>query len=303
MRWLGLWTVVALSLSAVSGQAADGVKRVLLVTHSGGFIHDSVGVAEEVLKAIGPKHGFEVTCYRFTGDPDAKVKAKRNVDGKSVEVETTALQKYSDDFRARTGLPVGRENCGRINAETLKKFDLVLFFTTGNPVTKDELKDLIDWVHQGGAFAGTHCATDTLYNTPYGELVGAFFDGHPWHQKIRLHVEDPKHPAAKGFKEGDEITDEMYQFKGTPYSRERLHIILSIDNRSIDVSKGKRADKDYAVSWCQQVDKGRSFYTSLGHRKEVWKDPRFQEHLIGGLKWALKQAEGTATPSAKLKSQ
>jgi type 1 glutamine amidotransferase len=299
MRVLRLFAVAAVMLVASSVWAAEPTKRVLLVTHSGGFMHDSILVAEEVLKEIGPKNGLDVTCYRFTGDPDAKVKMKSKVDDKEVEIETTALEAYADKFRKVTGGTMTRENCGRINADTLKKFDLVLFFTTGNPVTKDELTDLIDWVHKGGAFAGTHCATDTLYDTPYGALVGAFFDRHPWHQKIKLHVEDPAHPAAKGFKDGDEITDEIYQFKDSPYSREKLHIILSLDNSSIDASKGKRPDKDYAVAWGQQLDKGRSFYTSLGHRKEVWKDPRFQESLLGGIKWALKLADGDATPSKK----
>ena len=293
--------VSSLLLFASVALTADAPKRVLLVTHSAGFIHDSVGVAEEVLKQIGPKNGFEVTCFRFTGDPDAKVKVKRKVDGKDTEVEITALQDYSEKFRARTGMPVERENCGRINAETLPKFDAVLFFTTGNPVTKEELKELLGWVRGGGAFAGTHCATDTLYGTPYGELVGGYFDGHPWHQKIRLKLEDAKHPAAKGLADGAEITDEIYQFQSTPYSRDRLHIIHSIYNDSIDVKKGKRQDQDYAVSWCQKVGKGRSFYTSLGHRKEVWQDPRFQQHLVGGLKWAMGQLDGDATPSAILK--
>jgi type 1 glutamine amidotransferase len=165
-------------------------------------------------------------------------------------------------------------------------------------VNKEELADLQDWVKAGGAFAGTHCATDTLYDTTYGSLVGGYFDGHPWHQKIKIKVEDPKHAAAAGFMSGDEITDEIYQFRDAPYSREKLHIILSVDNSSIDVSKGKRKDQDYAVAWCQEYGKGRSFYTSLGHRKEVWKDERFQKHLIGGLKWAVKDAPGDATPSA-----
>ncbi len=305
MRWQKWLPILALSVAVAPAAAADPAKenaspkKLLLVTHSGGFIHDSVYVAEQVLKQVGPKNGFEVTCYRFTGDPDAKVKVKRKVDGKDVEVELTALADYGEKFRARTGQVVEREHCGRINAETLKKFDVILFFTTGNPVTKDELTDLMTWVKNGGAFAGTHCATDTLYNTPYGELVGAFFDGHPWHQKIRLKVEDPKHAGAKGFSDGAEITDEIYQFKSSPYSRDRLRIILSVDNASIDVKKGKREDQDYAVAWCQQFGKGRSFYTSLGHRKEVWNDPRFQEHLLNGLKWTVGQATGDATPSAK----
>jgi type 1 glutamine amidotransferase len=303
MRCLGILTAALFVLSAADGFAADAPKRLLLVTHSAGFIHDSVGVAEEVLKGIGPKHGFAVTCYRFTNDPDAIIKVKRKgADGKEEEVQTTALADYSRKFRERTGVAVEKENCGRINAGTLKNFDCVLFFTTGNPLNKDELKDLMNWVRDGGAFAGTHCGSDTLYNTPYGELVGGYFDGHPWHQKIRLKLEDPAHPAAKGFPNGSEITDEIYQFR-EPYSRDRLHIILSVDNSSIDINKNgvKRADKDFAVAWCQQFGKGRSFYTSLGHRKEVWKDPRFQDHLIGGLKWALGQAQGDATPSAMLK--
>lgn len=255
-------------------------KKLLLVTDSGGFVHDSVGLAEEILKKLGPASGFEVTCWRYTRDTN-----------------DPNFPKYCEEFRKVTGVPVTTENCGRVNKETLKNFDCVLFFTTGNPLTKEELVDLEDWVKEGGAFAGTHCATDTLYGTTYGALVGGYFDGHPWHQKINIRVEDSKHAAAAGFKSGDEITDEIYQFKDSPYSREKLHIILSVDNSSIDVSKGKRKDQDYAISWCQEYGKGRSFYTSLGHRKEVWKDERFQKHLIGGLKWAMKDADGSAAPS------
>ncbi len=255
-RWFTALAVVG--LIALGAQAEDKKPiRLLLVTHSGGFMHDSIGVAEQVMKDIGPKNGFEVTCWRYTNDPDAKVKVKKKVDGKDVEVETTALAKYSEQFRGTTGEKgkpgeeVTKENCGRINAETLKKFDVVFFFTTGNPVDKDELKDLIAWVKAGGGFAGTHCATDTLYNTDYGQLIGGYFDGHPWHQKVKLKVEDAKHPGAGGFKTGDEITDEIYQFKDQPYSgRDKLHVILRHrqDSLGIDVSKRRYfKDQDYAI--------------------------------------------------------
>ena len=278
-------------LVAAAGPSLAENKRLLLVTDSGGFIHDSVGLAEQILKEIGPKHGIDVTCYRYTRDPNS-----------------ADFKKYATDFRKTTGVTVEAENIGRVNAETLKKFDCVVFFTTGNPLDTEEVKALVAWVKAGGAVAGTHCGSDTLYpakdrpwNHAYGELIGAYFDGHPWHQKIKIVNEDPKHAAGHGFKTGDEITDEIYQFRPEPYSRNKLHVILSVDNRSIDVTKGKRADKDYAIAWCQEVEKGRTFFTSLGHRKEVWKDPRYQEHLLGGLKWAMKQADGDATPSAKLK--
>lgn len=314
MRCRILVTLVTLTLLGSTTFAADPPKRVLLVTHSGGFMHDSIGVAEQVLKEIGPKNGLEVTCYRFTGDPERKVKYKVKVDGKDEEREAVALPRYSQTYRERTGEKgkpgeeVTKAHCGRINKETLKNFDLVLFFTTGRdqdaPLTPDEVKDLVAWVKDGGAVAGTHCGADTLYNSPeYGNLIGAFFANHPpGFQKIKVRVEDPKHAAAKSFTDGQEYEDEMYIFQPTPYSRDRLHIILSIDPESFKPKNGQRPDKDYGISWCQQVGKGRSFYTSFGHKREVWRDPRFQEHLIGGLKWALGQAPGDATPSSQIKT-
>ncbi len=289
MSLLSRMLACAAVVLAVNGSFAEN-KKLLLVTDSGGFVHDSVGLSEQILKDIGPKNGFDVTCYRYTRDPESKDFAK-----------------YAETFRKTTGVAVEKENCGRVNKDTLKNFDCVLFFTTGNPLTNDEVADLVAWVKAGGAVAGVHCGSDTLYpnkdrpnNALYGDLIGAYFDGHPWHQKIKVKVEDADHAAGKGFKTGDEITDEIYQFRAEPYSREKLHVILSVDNSSIDVSKGKRVDKDYAISWCQEAEKGRTFYTSLGHRKEVWKDPRYQEHLVGGLKWAMKEAKGDAVPSVKL---
>ena len=288
-RWLA--AVVAVGCLTVAVSAAEK-KRLLLVTDSGGFIHDSVGLSEQILKKIGPDYGFTVECYRFTRDPE----------------NTKVFDEYAARFRKTTGVAVEKENCGRVNAETLKKFDCVLFFTTGNPLNEQEVKDLVAWVKAGGAVAGTHCGSDTLYpskdrpwNAGYGELIGAYFDGHPWHQKIKLKVEDAEHAAGKSFKDGDEITDEIYQFRPEPYNRGKLHIIMSVDNSSIDTKKGKRSDNDYAVSWCREVEKGRTFYTSLGHRKEVWNDKRFQEHLFGGLNWAVKNASGSAAPSGELK--
>ena len=296
---VGLVVTVA-SLSAGEAPARLQNKRLLLVTHSGGFVHPSVATAEQVLKEIGPRNGFDVTCWRFTGDPDQKVKGK---DGK----ERTALEAYSEKFRGPTKLAVERENCGRINKDSLKNFDIVLFFTTGDPVNKEELADLRDWVRAGGALAGTHCATDTLYGqSVYGDLIGAYFKGHPpGLQKIKVKVEDPKHPAAAGFTNGMDYQDEMYVFRDAPYSREKLHIILSIDPASFNPTNPDpkrdltRKDKDYAISWCRTEGKGKVFYTSFGHDPKVWKDERFQKHLFGGLKWATGELPGDATPSGK----
>ncbi|QEL15926.1 ThuA domain-containing protein [Limnoglobus roseus] len=291
---LSLGVVAATALFATAQN-----KRLLLVTHSGGFMHDSIGVAEDILKEQGPKNGYDVTCYRFTEDPNKKVKYKPKKDGP--EVETTALEKYSADYRARTGKTVEKENCGHINKETLKNFDAVLFFTTGNPTTKDELKDLEEWTKAGGAFAGTHCGADTLYNTTYGDFIGGYFKTHPPITKVKIKFEDSKHPAAVGFTAGQQYEDEIYIFR-EPYSRDKLHIIFSCESGSFNPKPDQaRKDGDYALSWCKEEGKGKVFYTAFGHKKEVWKDPAFQQHLFGGLNWAVGKVPGDATPTGPAK--
>lgn len=289
VRWLIAAAAVAAGLSHVSAADPSGGKnkRLLLVTHSGGFVHSSVKTAEEVLKQVGPKHGYDVTCWRYTGD-------------------TAKLDEYAKKFRGPTGLTVEKEHTGRVNKETLKNFDVVLFFTTGNPLTGDELKDLADWVKAGGAFAGTHCATDTLYDASvYGELIGAYFRGHPpGLQDIKVKVEDPKHPAAAGFTTGQPYKDEMYIFRDHPYDRSKLHVILSIDPVSFKPGANlARKDNDYAISWTREVGKGKVFYTSFGHDHKVWRDTQaFQPHLFGGLDWATGKAPAAAAGKGGVKS-
>ena len=276
-----LFAALALVALAAPTFAADKPKRLLLVTHSGGFVHNAVGTAEDVLKQVGPAHGYEVTCFRYTG-----------------EVTPKKLEEYNKKFRGPAGRPATPETSGRVNKETLKNFDAVLFYTTGNPLTPEEVADLTDWVKAGGAFCGSHCATDTLYNqTAYGDLIGAYFRGHPSGlQDIKVRVEDPAHPAAAGFTDGMPYKDEMYVFRDAPYGRDKLHIILSCQALNTG-EKLKRADGDYAISWCRDYGKGKVFYTSFGHQPTVWKDPKFQAHLTGGIDWALNRAPGSAKPT------
>ena len=45
---------------------------------------------------------------------------------------------------------------------------------------------------------------------------------------------------------------------------------------------------DYPQAWWRQYGQGCSFYTSFGHRDDIWSvDPVFQAHLTGGIRWAL----------------
>lgn len=184
------------------------------------------------------------------------------------------------------------DDVSQINADNLKKFDAIMFYTTGElPISDDQKKAFLDFIRKGKGFVGIHSATDTFYKWPeYGELIGGYFDRHPWHQDVRVKVEDRKHPATRHLGESFTIRDEIYQFRD--WSRDKVHVLLSLDVTSIDLNKKdvRRTDKDFALAWTDTFGKGRMFYTALGHRPEVWQDERFQQHLVGGIRWAMRDA-------------
>jgi len=180
-------------------------------------------------------------------------------------------------------------DAGALTEQNLRNFAAVIFFTTGElPIDEAQKRALIGFVRGGRGFVGIHSATDTFYKWPeYLELVGAYFDGHPWHQPVTIRVEDRQHPSTAHLPEQFTLNDEIYQFRD--WSRNRVHVLLSLDPAAVDLGKAgvKRTDKDFALAWTSEFGKGRSFYTALGHEADVWRDPRFQQHLVAGIQWAI----------------
>jgi uncharacterized protein len=246
--------VLAAALLLSATEARPALPRLLMVTYSAGYEHDVVrrpasgelSTAERVVTDLGRRSGgFEVT-----------------------HVST-------------------RDDLERLTATSVRAHGAILFFTTGElPMVAKVRQAIFQAVRDGRGFVGVHSATDTWYTiTEYRELLGGSFDGHPWHQRVRLIVEDRTHPATRHLGDALEINDEIYQFRD--WSRPSVHVLLRLDPRSADVGRGKRPDGDYALAWTKAYGRGRVIYTALGHEPGVWADGRFQAHLLGAIQWAL----------------
>jgi uncharacterized protein len=75
-----------------------------------------------------------------------------------------------------------------------------------------------------------------------------------------------------------------------PFTRDRVHVLLSLDTSRMDVAglQGIVKGGDYPQAWTVNAGKGRTFYTTLGHREDIWTtDPVFRAHVTGGIRWAL----------------
>lgn len=185
------------------------------------------------------------------------------------------------------------DDVAMVDWNNLARFDAIAFCTTGElPISDEGKKHLIGFVRGGKAFIGIHNATDTFYNFPdYGEMIGGYFNGHPWHQEVGVIVEDRDHPSTRHLDEKFRVHDEIYTHRN--WSRGATHVLMRLDNDSIDLAKGagKRDDNDFALAWCHPFGEGRVFYTALGHGESTWNDPRFHRHLLGGIQWAMRDAE------------
>jgi len=173
-----------------------------------------------------------------------------------------------------------------VNADNLAKQDVLVFATTGAlPFDAAQKQAILDFVRGGKGFFGIHNATDTCYEwAEYGEMIGGYFNGHPWTQEVGVIVEDGNHPATRMLAKTFKVYDEIYTFKS--WDRSKTHVLMSLDKETIDLSKGNRQDHDYALAWCHSYGKGRVMYSGLGHPDDLWHQDWFRQHIEGCLRWA-----------------
>jgi uncharacterized protein len=271
--WLGAGNLAR----AMAPQAKGATKKALFFTKSSGYEHsviaqhgDKPSHAAKILSDIGKEHGFEVVASK---------------DGRLFE------------------------------PDQIGQWDIFVFQTTGDltspgddknpPISAEGEKALYDAIRAGKGFMGMHCAADTFGHfaprdkgaeDPYIQMIGGEFNGHGRQQECRIEIADPEFPGiAKGFGTSGKsfkIKDEWYALKHLP---EDLHVILYQVTEGMVGSEYQRPN--FPMTWARMYGKGRVFYTSMGHREEVWSDPMYQALLLGALAWSSGRAEANIEPN------
>lgn len=281
MKTLVFFVAAAFTFSPVFG--ADTPRRkILFFTKSSGFEHEVISwkkgqpsYAEARLLELGEKNNWEFT--------------------------------FSKDG-------------SKFSAEYLKEFDAVMFYTTGDlcsegtdanpPMTPKGKQALFDYVRSGKGFVGTHSASDTFHTDneslkgperyvnhgekadPYVRFIGAEFIRHGAQQAAKSIVIDPKFPGLESVGSDFSIHEEWYSLKDfTP----DLHVLTVMDAPAM--TGPEYARPMFPNTWAKREGNGRVWYTSMGHREDVWTNPVFQSMLTGGIKWACGDASGDTAPN------
>jgi type 1 glutamine amidotransferase len=191
----------------------------------------------------------------------------------------------------------------KMTLDALKNYDGVVFANTTGDLPLPDKEGFLEWIKSGKGFVATHSGSDTFHGfRPYIEMLGGEFETH--HEQVFVDCinEDPKHPACQPLGPTFHLKDEIYLIKS--FERAKVHPLLMLDKHP-----NKKTPGEYPIAWSKDYGKGRVFYTSLGHREDVWdantpesfkrENPAsvaeaYQKHLLGGIKWALKIEDAAA---------
>jgi hypothetical protein len=241
---------------------------------------------------------------KSSGFQHSAIKARD--DGSNHVADTLAKMASSGDFEV-----VSTKDASTINAKNLQKFDVVIFYTTGDltapgtdktPVMSGTgVAELKNWIAGGGGFMGYHCASDTFHMSdgsvsPYLKMLGGEFKTHGAQFKGKINVIDKKHPTMKGFEDGWEVLDEWYVFKNK--NKENMHVLATLDPGRQREKQAKQYDiPNYPVIWCSTLGEGRVYYNAMGHREDVWDNEAFQNSVWNAIKWADGSGKAKAEPN------
>jgi uncharacterized protein len=327
-----LLTLAIAAGPAFSSFAADA-KRVLVVTTTTGFRHSSIAVAEKTIQKLGEESGaYTVVDYARQPDiavpkkpnkpkdlapnADDKAKAKYEGDMKKYDAEmakwTPEVESQAKDAQAKFDAAM-KQTLEKTTPANLasNKIDMVIFANTTGDLPLPDKEGFIKWIEDGHAFAAMHSGSDTFHHFPgYIEMLGGEFETHHAQVPADLVAADSAHPANAGIgSKWDLKQEEMYHIKSQ--DRAKVHMLWFMQHDPNETA----TQVFFPVSWCKTAGKGRVFYTSLGHREDLWSDDpalpgrvntpeiskQYQAHILGGIKWALGLADGSATPNPDVK--
>lgn len=273
--------VLGLLLAGLTVTAAEP-KKVLVVTTTLGFRHSSIPTAEKILNKLGNQSQMFTVEYA-------------RVDPSAPEFQDPQTKKPDN---AKVKAAIEKVLAEKMSAAELPKYDAIFFANTTGDLPLPDREAFLNWLKSGKAFVGMHSASDTFHGWPaFIQMLGGEFASHGAQACVECLNEAAGHPAnAKLGKSWVIAQEEIYLMKN--YDKSQVHELLGLDKHP-----NTQAPGSFPISWCKNYGQGRVFYTSLGHREDLWdnewKDGKgnrvnppetalaYQQHILGGIKWAL----------------
>jgi type 1 glutamine amidotransferase/sugar phosphate isomerase/epimerase len=230
---------------------------------------------------------------------------------RSIPAENYALEMMGKKTGAYEA--VFSDDLDNLKYPKIKEYDAVYLNNTVGMIFVDpEVREgLVRFIREGGGLGGNHGTSHASMDWPeFHEMIGVTRGVHRQpSERFLVKIDDPHSPLTAAFHGQEfEYEDEFFRFVNPPYSRERLHVLLSMDVAKTDMSQGvpfmpgslARPDADYAVSWIRNYGKGRVFFCILGHNPTLFTSPELAQFFLAGIQFMLGDLQADAMPSSRI---
>jgi type 1 glutamine amidotransferase len=227
--------------------------------------------------------------------------------------ELSFSEKTLTEIGAQAGFDVHCTKDGTVFDGDLDQYDAIAFYTSGDltktnqretpPMSPQGKQRLLDAIAAGTGFVGFHSATDTFHSPgprgaiqpildPYIAMIGGEFVTHGAQQEATLRVTSASFPGLTDVGQTMRLREEWYAMKNFAPD---LHVILLQDTDGMSGDCYQRPP--FPATWARMHDKGRVYYTSFGHRDDIWTNPQVQQIMLGGFAWAMGNVVADVTPN------
>jgi len=167
----------------------------------------------------------------------------------------------------------------------LRQYDVIVYNQQdGMNETGEQRQALKEFMQGGGGFVGIHKAGANHNKWPwYVDLVGADLDGHVGNGTEGMLYKAPEnedHFITRTLADTFTLAEEWYNWVEDPRENDNITHLLYLD---WDFGTSR---PDHPITWCQEYDGGRSFYTAMGHNLDTFEDENFGKLLKRGIVWA-----------------
>jgi type 1 glutamine amidotransferase len=295
--------VLAAGLAVVPANAGPKPPHFLLFTGTYGFRHD--GIQEEAAELQRQAAETGRFTLEVSGDLSALTQETyRRVDG-VILLQTTGL----------STVPEGTED------DQLDRESFVDFFECGAGLvgihaaadSGDGWPEYDALLGSGGFDSHPHFSFESRENPAGRQAFNPAVVS-----DVTIQVEDKVHPTTRpwhGF-ESFRITDELYRYDTDPRDSENLSVLLSLDEEShywrselgagpsagglapsvenpvpnpVNALPPTQMPDNNPIAWVRTQEKGRIFYTNLGHNMATWERSDFRAHVLAGIEWVAGQ--------------
>lgn len=172
--------------------------------------------------------------------------------------------------------------------ENLARYAAIVWLqVSGDVLTDDGRAAFETYLKSGGGWAGIHGPADAEWSWPtYEDIVGARFLYHPTNgSQIASVSPDASDPSTSFLPRPWLWEEEWYAFKRNP--RGPFTVLLTIDESSYDPEE-QPMGSDHPVAWRGTFGRGKTWYTSLGHHEESYREENFRNHVRSGINSVLR---------------